>query len=110
MRQLQLILFCSILNFSVSAKEYYVAKTGSDNNSGTKESPFLTIQAAANVAQAGDVITVRQGVYRERITPPQGGESDANRIRYQAAEGEKVEIKGSERIDSWEIFLIFSTS
>jgi alpha-N-arabinofuranosidase len=49
----------------------------------------------------GDVITVHAGVYREQITPPRGGESDSKRITYQSANGEKVEIKGSEVIKNW---------
>lgn len=101
MKQLQIILIATILSFTVSAKEYHVAKTGNDKNSGSPDSPFLTIQTAANVAQPGDVITVHTGIYRERITPPRGGESDSKRITYQAAEGEKVEIKGSEVINNW---------
>jgi len=85
----------------ISAKEYYVAKNGDDKNTGTSESPFLTIQAAANIAQPGDIITVHKGVYRERITPPRGGKSDSKRITYQAAKNEKVEIKGSEIVNNW---------
>ena len=92
------------LSFSISAKEYHVSKKGSDSNEGTKEMPFLTLQAAADIAMPGDIITVHTGVYRERITPPRGGESDANRIVYRAAQGEKVEIKGSEIINSWKQF------
>jgi alpha-N-arabinofuranosidase len=48
------------------------------------------------------VITVHAGVYRECVSPPRGGESDAKRIIYQAAPGEKVEIKGSEVVKNWE--------
>lgn len=101
MKQLQLILIVLILTLAVTAKDYHVDKTGNDKNSGSVESPFLTIQAAANVAQPGDVITVHKGVYRERITPPRGGDSYSKRIIYQAAAGEKVEIKGSEVINNW---------
>jgi hypothetical protein len=36
--------------------------------------------AAAAVAQPGDVITVHAGIYRERVTPPRGGNSDSERI------------------------------
>jgi len=64
-------------------------------------SPFLTIQAAANIAQPGDVITVHRGIYREHIDPPGGGTSDTNRIIYRAAKGERVEIRGSEVINGW---------
>ena len=44
---------------------------------------------------------MHEGVYRERINPPRGGESDTKRIVYQAAPGEKVEIKGSEVVKNW---------
>ena len=36
------------------------------------------------------MITVHQGVYRERINPPRGGKSDEKRIVYRAAPGETV--------------------
>ena len=81
---------------------YHVAKTGSDSNPGTKESPFLTINAAAKLARAGDTITVHEGEYREWVKPCEGGLSNTRRITYQAADGEHVVIKGSERIQSWE--------
>jgi alpha-N-arabinofuranosidase len=81
--------------------EFQVATNGSDANPGTQELPFRTIQQAANRAQPGDVITVHGGVYRERINPPRGGISNQNRIVYQAAPGELVEIKGSEVITNW---------
>ena len=104
MKRIQLILIAVFLSLNVSAREYQVAKTGNDKNPGTAEAPFLSIQAAANVAQPGDVITVREGVYREWVNPPRRGRSENERIVYQAAAGEKVEIKGSEAMDSWELF------
>ncbi|MBI5384135.1 MAG: right-handed parallel beta-helix repeat-containing protein [Verrucomicrobia bacterium] len=86
---------------STHATEFHVATGGNDANRGTKAAPLRTIQRAADLAQAGDVITVHQGVYRERINPPRGGKSDRRRIVYQAAPGETVEIKGSEVIKNW---------
>ncbi len=83
------------------AKEYHVSIKGNDQNLGTKSKPFQTISAAARVAAPGDVITVHAGVYRERINPPRGGTSESERIIYQAAKGERVEIKGSEVIKDW---------
>ena len=85
----------------LSAKEFHVATTGNDQNKGSASKPFRTISAASRGAQPGDVITVHAGVYRERIAPPRGGESDKKRIVYQAARGEKVEIKGSEVVTNW---------
>jgi hypothetical protein len=78
-----------------------VSVKGNDGDDGSPGKPMRTISAAARVAQPGDVITVHEGTYRERVTPPRGGESDAKRIVYQAAKGEKVEIKGSEVIKNW---------
>ncbi|MGC9353511.1 MAG: right-handed parallel beta-helix repeat-containing protein [Mariniphaga sp.] len=102
MRKQLLLLFALTLAISGYAKEYHVAKSGNNSNPGTIKQPFLTIQNAANIAQSGDVITVHEGVYREWVNPPRGGISDNERIVYRAAEGEKVEIKGSEIVTGWE--------
>lgn len=84
-------------------REYHVAKNGSDKYTGTLNMPFLTIQAAANIAQPGNVITVHEGTYRERVNPLRGG-TEERPIVYQAAPGEKVIIKGSEIIKNWKKF------
>lgn len=78
-----------------------MALSGRDADPGTASAPLRTIQAAAERAQPGDTITVHAGTYRERINPPRGGESDTRRIVYQAAPGERVEIKGSEVVTNW---------
>jgi alpha-N-arabinofuranosidase len=85
----------------IKGREYHVSKTGDDKNDGSLSRPFKTISAAAAIAMPGDVITVHAGVYREQIIPPRGGNSEKERIVYQAARGEKVEIKGSEIIKDW---------
>ncbi len=102
MRKFILLLMLGAFSFSAFSTEYHVAKNGADSNPGSRELPFLTIQAAANIALAGDVITVHEGVYRERIDPQAGGSNDLNRVIYQAAENEKVVIKGSEIVSEWE--------
>jgi len=89
------------LTASLGAAELHVAVSGDDANPGTTGAPLRTIQRAADLAQPGDVVTVHAGVYRERVNPPRGGESDAKRIVYQAAPGEKVEIRGSEIVKTW---------
>jgi hypothetical protein len=83
------------------AAEYHVATNGNDAHDGTAPRPLRTISAAARLAQPGDTITVHAGTYRERVTPPRGGESDTKRITYQAASGEEVWIKGSEVARDW---------
>ncbi|MHC4343598.1 MAG: right-handed parallel beta-helix repeat-containing protein [Planctomycetota bacterium] len=91
-----------VMTVGVSAKEYHVSIRGDDQNEGSSSKPFRTISAAAEIAQPADIITVHGGTYRERVTPPRGGKSDAKRIVYRAADGEKVIIKGSEVVDGWQ--------
>jgi hypothetical protein len=80
---------------------FHVATTGSDSSPGDAAGPFRTINRAAAVAQAGDTVVVHAGEYREWVKPRNGGLSDSRRITYQAADGEHVVIKGSERITDW---------
>ncbi len=95
------LLLLAVTAQTLSARDIHVSVGGNDQNDGTAAKPFKTISAAAQLAQPGDVVIVHEGVYRERINPPRGGESDTNRIVYQAAPGEKVEIKGSEVVKNW---------
>lgn len=95
-----ILLFCSLCCF-VQGREYHVSVKGNDNNAGTVEAPFKTINRAVYYAFPGDIITVHAGTYREWVNPLRGGTSDDNRIVYRAAPGEKVEIKGSEVITGW---------
>lgn len=81
---------------------YHISKQGSDQNDGSEEFPFRTIQKAAGIAVAGDTVLVHEGVYREWVRPENGGLNNGCRITYQAAEGEHVMIKGSEHIQGWE--------
>jgi alpha-N-arabinofuranosidase len=100
---------CSVISMSllvpalaVQAGTFHVAPNGSYSNRGTEDAPFRTIQHAADLAQPGDIITVHEGIYRERVNPPRGGTSEDNRITYQAAPGEKVVVTGSEIQKNWE--------
>ncbi|WOO42528.1 right-handed parallel beta-helix repeat-containing protein [Rubellicoccus peritrichatus] len=84
------------------ARILHVATQGSDIGQGTAEAPLRTISAAAELAYPGDTVCVHAGIYREEINPPRGGASEQERITYEAAKGEHVEIKGSEVISGWE--------
>jgi len=97
------LILCMLLLLSgaIQAREYHVSVKGDDTNKGTAKAPFKTISKAAEVAQPGDVITVYEGTYRERINPLRGGESYQKRIVYQVTPGEKVVVKGSEIIKGW---------
>lgn len=97
-----ILTFLLICNVNVlNAREYHVSVKGKDSDGGSAAFPFRTISKAALVAEPRDVVIVHGGTYREWINPYRGGESDSIRIVYRAAEGEKVEIKGSEVVSGW---------
>ncbi len=81
---------------------YHVSKQGDDHASGSLQNPFLTIGRAAQLAVAGDTVTVHGGEYREWVNPQNGGISDCCRITYRVAAGEHAVIKGSEIVTGWE--------
>lgn len=84
-----------------AAHEYHVSPSGNNRNNGSPSRMLATIGAAAARAYPGDIITVHQGTYRERVDPPRGGLSDDRRIVYRAAAGERVDIVGSEVVTNW---------
>lgn len=81
------------------ATTYYVSTTGSNSNSGTISSPFMTIQKAANVATAGDTVIVRGGVYRETVTMTNSGAAGSP-ITFKAYNGEQVTVTGLDVVNS----------
>lgn len=78
------------------ATTYHVsASGGNNNNAGTDPAqPLRTIQAAVNKLQPGDSVTVRGGVYPERIYVQKPGTTDAP-IRLAAQAGEEAIIDGA---------------
>ena len=46
-----------------SAAAFFVAPAGSDDNPGTLEKPFATVERAQNAATAGDTVYIRGGTY-----------------------------------------------
>ena len=68
-------LWSSILLFGIPTPQnyYFVAPTGSDDNPGTIERPFKTVQKCANVAEPGQTCLLRAGIYRETVRPAISG-------------------------------------
>lgn len=101
MKNLMVSMCLLLLVTNLFAREYHVSIGGNDAANGSVEKPLRTINRAAQLALPGDTVTVHQGTYREWIDPLNGGESNARRILYRAAENEKVEVKGSELVTGW---------
>ena len=84
------------------ARTYYVAQKhpkANDTNPGTQPLPWKTISRAASTLKPGERVIVEEGVYRERVSPARGGTGPNAMITYEAAQGQNVVIRGSERFE-----------
>ncbi|MET0231400.1 MAG: DUF1565 domain-containing protein [Rhodanobacteraceae bacterium] len=74
---------------------FYVSPDGDDAGAGEIDSPWATIQHAADTIAPGDVACVRAGTYREVVTIARSGSAEAGRITFQAMPGESALIDGA---------------
>ena len=85
---------------------FHVAKTGSDEKGdGSRGNPFRTIGRAASALEPSDTVVVHGGVYREAVALKVQGHPYVPEalMRFVAAEGEKVWIRGSDVFSAqWE--------
>ncbi|MGX7104368.1 right-handed parallel beta-helix repeat-containing protein [Globicatella sanguinis] len=79
----------------------YVNARAKYDGDGSKEKPFKHINDAAKIAVAGDEVLVAPGLYREYVSPVNGGE-EGNPIIYRSTEPLGAIISGAERITNWE--------
>lgn len=86
---------------------YYVSTTGNDNNSGDFNSPWRTIQKAANTLKSGETVYVRGGVYSENVTITSSGSKENGMIQFVNYMDEVPIIEGNElRLTSYNQALI----
>jgi hypothetical protein len=71
----------------------HVATTGSDAAAGTATAPFRTIARAAQVARAGDVVTIGSGTYSGSVIVANSGTTTAPNV-FQAAQRGGVVLTG----------------
>ncbi len=86
-------IFLLLLSLWIFADEYHVSPSGSDTNLGSKESPWRTIQYAADSVSPGDMVYIHAGTYTESITFSISGTSGAP-INFSGVQNENVIIKG----------------
>lgn len=91
-----------IIPSNVFGDSYYVSNQGSDNNSGTIDSPFLNLQMALQVGGAADTIFMRGGEYNTgevRIRADLGmGGANGEYLTIKNYPGEIVSVGGERRI------------
>ena len=73
----KIVLICAVLILFLSKQgfpdEYYVSPRGADNNDGSESNPWKTIQHAQTVLNPGDIVSVKNGVYKEALIITSGG-------------------------------------
>jgi len=83
---------------------YYVRKIGSDSNDGlSPDNAFLTIQKAADIAQAGDFIFVGAGEYQEKVEVKNSGTSQKPIVFVADTEGVYTGDKGEVKVSSKDV-------
>ena len=79
---------------------YYVDQAAPREGDGSRQRPFKRIGDAAKLAQPGDEVLVLPGVYRENVSPRNGG-TEERRIVYRSVEPLGAVITGAEEVSGW---------
>ena len=101
----RLPLFCLLMSLfadTTCAREWFVqqaAPNASDTADGSAGHPLRTINAAAQLAQPGDVVTVGAGVYHEWVSPARAGAINAP-IVYRSAPEHAASVRGTDVLDA----------
>src|SRR4051812_38414715 len=84
------------------AREWFVRQAdpaASDAADGSADHPLRTINAAAQLAQPGDVVTVGPGIYHEWVSPARGGD-DNGPIVYRSTPEHAAIVRGTDVLDA----------
>jgi parallel beta-helix repeat protein len=87
----------ALLQPASNGATYYVATNGNDSNPGSSTQPFRTINKAAQVAIAGDVVMIRNGTYQESVFVRNSGTA-SRRIVFQAENRGGVVLTGGQYV------------
>ena len=62
MKRMMAVGIAVVCAMKAAAMDYVVAQNGDDGNDGSAARPFRTVQRAADIAVAGDTVTIREGI------------------------------------------------
>ncbi len=100
-----LLLSCLLTSFlaaPASARERFVRQAdpnASDTADGSADHPLRTINAAAQLAQPGDIVSVGAGIYHEWVSPARGGNANAP-ILYRSVPEHAAVVRGTDVLDA----------
>ncbi|WP_426452007.1 DUF1565 domain-containing protein [Paenibacillus sp. S-38] len=78
-----------------AAKLYYVSVSGKDTNTGSLQSPWKTLQHAANTVEPGSTVFIRGGVYKQKLKITRSGSKSAGDITFAGYPNETAAIDGT---------------
>ena len=96
---MKILLIYFLFSFIYSI-DYYVSTLGDTSNTGTFESPFLHVQQAADIMQAGDVCYIREGAYHENVIIENNDGFLGSPIIFTSYNNERVIFDGTLKINS----------
>lgn len=81
---------------------YYVSKNAnaSDENDGSKDKPWATIEKANQTAKEGDTVIIGEGTWHESIKPENDGTASSP-ITFKAEEGKDVYLSATQTINKF---------
>jgi len=100
-----LLLHCLVMGFfatAASAREWFVRPANpnaSDTADGSTDHPLRTIDAAAQLAQPGDVVNVGPGIYHEWVSPARAGSATAP-IVYRSVPERAAIVRGTDVLNA----------
>ncbi|MBN2312855.1 MAG: right-handed parallel beta-helix repeat-containing protein [Sedimentisphaerales bacterium] len=103
------LVICAVNCILGEEMAFFVSPQGNDANSGTKDQPFKTLEAARDAVRKAEhaeeiVVWLRAGVYERDKTFQLTGDDSGNPgkpVIYRAWPGEEVRIVGGKRITNW---------
>ena len=93
----------------IETADYYVSPSGADSDPGTIDKPFKTFAKANAVANPGQLIYLRGGIYKETVKLTKSG-SSGSPIRWHGYPGEAAIIEGPGRTTSLDTALTINGS
>lgn len=95
MRLLGYFLLFFLVRSSLAAAIFVVAPYGNDQNKGTEQEPWRTVQHAADQAMPGSTVYIRNGTYKEQVHFTVGGNHEEGSITFASYPKERAVISGS---------------
>ncbi len=74
--------------------DFYVSKDGDDNNAGTTDAPFASIQRGVKALSSGQTLIVKAGVYNEFVSISKGGDDETRKINILSEKINDAECSG----------------